>query len=535
MDAQRIIILKDVLQQPRISSHTTVINYPQLINWIKRGIFLLHLWRYKEARLLTYRLDVLPNPFLTAVFLRLLSRKTCFLDDEQGRSMEITIALLFKLLYRCLKDLHRKSGLISKVEWEIMCLAASDGDHSNRPSLNISARPVYLRTDLWFGVRSGGSVGHTAGVLNQLDQFSGKPVFLATAAIPTVRDDLEIHYISPEAAFWDFRELPSLHFNETFERNARKLLNGERLSFIYQRYSLNNYSGVALSRELKLPFVLEYNGSEIWIHRKWMRRLKYESLSERIELLNLKGADVVVVVSQAMKDELVARGIDPKKILVNPNGVDPEKYNPEVDGSRVRRTHNISNKDIVVGFIGTFGPWHGAEVLVEAFGKLIQAYPTYRNRVRLLMIGDGMKMGQVKEQVVRFALEEVGILTGLVDQNEGPAYLAACDMFVSPHIPNPDGTPFFGSPTKLFEYMAMGKGIVASDLEQIGEVLEHGATAWLVNPGDVESLTMGLKTLIDDEDLRYKLGLAARREAVAKYTWQEHTKKIIERLEEQYG
>jgi glycosyltransferase involved in cell wall biosynthesis len=108
-------------------------------------------------------------------------------------------------------------------------------------------------------------------------------------------------------------------------------------------------------------------------------------------------------------------------------------------------------------------------------------------------------------------------------------------MFVSPHIPNPDGTPFFGSPTKLFEYMAMGKGIVASDLEQIGEVLEHGATAWLVNPGDVESLTMGLKTLIDDEDLRYRLGLAARREAVAKYTWQEHTKKIIERLEEQYG
>jgi glycosyltransferase involved in cell wall biosynthesis len=535
LNAERIIILNDVLQQPRASTNTAIVNYTKLISWIKRGIFLLHLLRYKEARLLTYRLDVLPNPFLTAVFLRLLSRKTCFLDDEQGRSMEITVALLFKLLYRCLKDLHRRSGLISKVEREIMSLAASNDDHSKRVSLNISARPVYLRTDLWFGVRSGGSVGHTAGVLNQLDRVSGKPIFLATAVIPTVRDDLEVHYISPDDAFWDFRELPTFYFNDAFESDARKLLSGEKLSFIYQRYSLNNYTGVKLSRYYNIPFVLEYNGSEIWIHRKWMRRLKYESLSERIELLNLKGADVVVVVSQVMKDELVARGIHPQKILVNPNGVDPEKYNPEIDGSRIRRTYNLSDKDIVVGFIGTFGPWHGAEVLVEAFGKLIQAYPAYRNRVRLLMIGDGVKMGQVKEQVVRFALEEVCILTGLVDQNEGPSYLAACDTFVSPHVPNPDGTPFFGSPTKLFEYMAMGKGIVASDLEQIGEVLEHGATAWLVIPGDVASLTTGLKTLIDDEELRHRLGIAARREAVAKYTWQEHTKRIIERLEEQCG
>ena len=68
-------------------------------------------------------------------------------------------------------------------------------------------------------------------------------------------------------------------------------------------------------------------------------------------------------------------------------------------------------------------------------------------------------------------------------------------------MPNPDGTPFFGSPTKLFEYMAMGKGIVASDLEQIGEVLEHGRTAWLVPPGDVDALADGLRRLIDDPAL----------------------------------
>jgi glycosyltransferase involved in cell wall biosynthesis len=80
--------------------------------------------------------------------------------------------------------------------------------------------------------------------------------------------------------------------------------------------------------------------------------------------------------------------------------------------------------------------------------------------------------------------------------------------------------------------MAMGRGIVASDLDQIGEVLQHGKTGWLVKPGDMESLWMGLKTLVDDEKLRTGLGLAAREEVIRKYTWQEHTHRIIEKLME---
>jgi glycosyltransferase involved in cell wall biosynthesis len=251
----------------------------------------------------------------------------------------------------------------------------------------------------------------------------------------------------------------------------------------------------------------------------------------RIEFLNLQAASVVVVVSQPLKDELVGRGIDRDKILVNPNGVDPERYSPEVDGSRVRAQYLLDGKT-VVGFIGTFGRWHGAEILAEAFGKLLQKYPENQERVKLFMIGDGITMPLVKENVEKFAIKESCILTGLIPQKEGPKYLAACDILVASHKPNPDGTPFFGSPTKLFEYMAMGKGIVASDLNQIGEILKHDDTAWLVKPGDVESLEHGLKILIDNEHLRNRLGKAARQEVVTKYTWKEHTRKIIEKLKE---
>ena len=88
-----------------------------------------------------------------------------------------------------------------------------------------------------------------------------------------------------------------------------------------------------------------------------------------------------------MKDELIARGIDPEVIIVNPNGVDPDTYSPAVDGTAVRQRFDLVGKR-VVGFIGTFGPWHGAEVLAAAYGGCSPAARPPQS-TRLFMIGDG--------------------------------------------------------------------------------------------------------------------------------------------------
>jgi glycosyltransferase involved in cell wall biosynthesis len=232
-----------------------------------------------------------------------------------------------------------------------------------------------------------------------------------------------------------------------------------------------------------------------------------------------------------MKDEIIKRGISEDKVLVNPNGVDIDKYSPDIEGSFIRQKYNLKDK-VVIGFIGTFGQWHGAEVLAEAFGRIIQKFPAYRENLRLFMIGDGITMPKVKENLNTYGIMHESILTERIPQEEGPVHLAACDILVAPHIPNPDGTPFFGSPTKLFEYMAMGKGIVASNLDQIGEVLEHEKTAFLVTPGDVKDLMKGICALVEDEHVRLELGKNAREEVVAQYTWKEHVKRTVHGLEE---
>ncbi|MBI5049150.1 MAG: glycosyltransferase family 4 protein [Deltaproteobacteria bacterium] len=530
----RLFITYNTSNVPAVSITSLLVTLEALREWATSGKIILHLFRYTHVELSTYRSDVIPRPFFVKLVLRLLSRGESIVKDDLGHTEQITLLSLTICFLNFLKDAWRKRGALKDILNHVSRLEKSSIKPSTAMNINLAASPVYLRTDLLFGISSGGSIGHISGVLNNLNNFTGNPIFLTTDAIPTVRHDIETRYLQPNQHFWDFAELPPLLVNRTFEKQANTLLADNKPAFVYQRYCWNNYTGLTLAQRFHVPFILEYNGSEIWVARHWSKPLKYEALAERIELLNLRAADVIVVVSEPLRVELVGRGIDRNRILVNPNGVDSERYKPEMDGSVVRNKFALNGKT-VIGFIGTFGRWHGAEVLAEAFGRLLKEYPVYRDSVRLLMIGDGMTMPQVKENLAKYNVNDSCILTGRIPQEEGPAHLAACDILASPHVPNPDGTPFFGSPTKLFEYMAMGKGIVASDLDQIGEILKHDKTAWMVKPGDAQSLMLGLKKLIDDAALREQLGQSARRDVVANYTWEKHTRKIIEKLKQVTG
>ena len=183
----------------------------------------------------------------------------------------------------------------------------------------------------------------------------GPPIFVTTDDVPTVDPGIEQHLIAPFEAFWNFKELPAFVLNDTLEAGIARVLAGRTPSFVYQRYSLNNFTGLRVARRLGVPLVLEYNGSEIWMSRHWGRPLKYERLSERIERLNLRAADLVVVVSRAIKEEVVSSGVAEARVFVNPNGVDTDRYRPDISGLDVRRRYGL-NDFIVFGFIGTFGP-----------------------------------------------------------------------------------------------------------------------------------------------------------------------------------
>jgi len=525
----RLIVYRDAVEAADDRCEAEVVDFNVLKRWVQTGELVRRLLRYESAEMRVYALPVLGRWLPGALVLRVLARGRVEFTDAQGSRTRITARLLLQMSRTAVRDALRSKHVVARIARGV------PEDFSTRVRcLPQDGIPLYLRTDFAFGVRSGGSLGHIAGVLNNLDAFGEKPLLITSDRIVTARPDIETHVVWPQPEFRDFGELWSLAYNEHLLPRVREIVGDRQIRFVYQRYSHNNFVGLAFAAERNVPFVLEYNGSEVWMARHWGRRLKHEALAEKIELANLHGADLVVVVSRAMRDELVERGIDPDKILVNPNGVDPEMYRPDTDGTEVRERYGLEGTT-VVGFIGTFGRWHGAEVLVDAYGRLLARRPDLRERTRLLMVGDGVTMPECRAVVERHGIADNVVFTGIVPQEQGPEYLAAMDVFASPHVPNPDGTPFFGSPTKLFEYMAMGRGIVASDLDQIGEVLEHGRTAWLVKPGDPYDLSRGIERLIDDPALRTELGRAARADAVAKHTWLQHTRRIIEALEARCG
>jgi glycosyltransferase involved in cell wall biosynthesis len=409
---------------------------------------------------------------------------------------------------------------------------------------------LYLKPTLTFGTPVGGSVGHVAGVVNGLSRRGIRVSLMTSSPQPLV--DHEVRQVRVDQSFLPAypHELNFHRYSRIFARAAAASVRENRPDFLYERYTLNDLTGVWLRRRFGLPLVLEFNGSEVWAQKHWGRRLRFEGTALRIERANLREADLVVVVSEEVRKQAVEAGAPEERVLVYPNCIDPSVFDParfDTESRReVRRRLGIPDEADVFTFVGTFGQWHGTDILASAIRRLLDSgQPRLSSRnLHFLFVGDGELATKTREILGPDLGRPFVTLAGYRPQTEAPAILAASDILLSPHVPNADGSPFFGSPTKLFEYMAMARPIVASDLDQIGHVLRgwrpgepalnsprDEAAAILVEPGDVASLVEGIRraaALAGPE--RREMGALARRFVLSSYTWERNVRAVIERL-----
>ena len=373
-------------------------------------------------------------------------------------------------------------------------------------------RIMYLRSTPGPGTQVGGAASHIKGVVEGLIQLGASVEMVSNDRIAGFdRTKAPVTLIDPVSS-GGTRAMFDINNNLNFTRALLPLINGSAPDFMYQRYARFSWAGVVAALKTRRPLFLEYNGSEVWVGRHWDRVGKLDLL-ERYERLNLQAATRIFVVSEVERRNLENRGIASNKIVINPNGVDTDVFHPNVGGANVRHTLGLTNGDVVVGFVGTFGPWHGVLVLADAIKSIPCDSP-----LRFVFVGNGSLHSDV-QQILQCEVEKRRVIfTGPVDHKDVPALLDACDVLASPHVPLTDGSEFFGSPTKLFEYMAMSKGIVASRLGQIGDVLVDGETAFLVEPGDAKALALAIQHLAESKSLRNRLGEKARETAVRNYT-----------------
>jgi glycosyltransferase involved in cell wall biosynthesis len=390
-----------------------------------------------------------------------------------------------------------------------------------------SARPRSVLVP-WSGSLAGGvggSVSHATGILAAMRR-SGLRVHLISEFEPPPQlaaavDEFEVLPPVP-AAYRITREVRRLAGNRSFRERLSATLQELDEPMVYSRHQAMATAAADAADAAGVPLVLEWNASERWAIENWTRlpaRLKRVvapaiGVTERSVV---RRSSVVAAVSRIAAGMAVESGAPAERVIVSPNAVDPDLVDRAVAAGVPEPTRDT----IRVGWIGTFGAWHGSGCLIEALARAGSA-------PEAVLVGDGVERADSERLAVELGIAGRVRFTGRLANADALRELSSCDVLACPTVPLAGGQPFFGSPTKLFEYMALGRAIVASRIGQIEEVLEDGRTGVLVSPGSPSELAAALDRLAADRAEREELGLKARRAVEASHTWHERATAILD-------
>jgi glycosyltransferase involved in cell wall biosynthesis len=239
---------------------------------------------------------------------------------------------------------------------------------------------------------------------------------------------------------------------------------------------------------------------------------------------------LVVVLTSFLRQQFLDMSFSSDQVIVLPDGVDLDLFEGLPSKEDCRRRLGLPLERPIIGYIGRFRTLEmekGIPELVEAMKDLSSV-----NGAELLLLCVGGPMDAVPaylELARRIGIPQDRLrFVDRVPNTEVPYWIRAFDVALAP-FPWVDHYAYFMSPLKLFEYMAAGVPILATDLPSIREVLRHGENAWLVPPGDPKALTEGIRHLLENSDLAERLARQAK-EDVRQYTWKRRAAVILQHV-----
>jgi glycosyltransferase involved in cell wall biosynthesis len=257
-----------------------------------------------------------------------------------------------------------------------------------------------------------------------------------------------------------------------------------------------------IKRKYSIPFVFQYSFPKgvYKVQEPEKRYLLYFGKFESyITKYILHKADLIFPISKWMREELVKEGIPESKMMSLPLGVNPELFSQNKDGMKIQEKYDLNDVQVIL-YIGTMDKLRALAIVIRAFSKIRKV----RDNVNLLMVGEGNDRPNLEELASTLGIQNDVIFTGQVSYSDVPDYIAAADICLCP-VPALSIYKV-SSPTKMFEYMAVGKPVVAiEEIPEQKEVIEESGGGILVK-FEVESFADGILELLDDPDVANEMG-----------------------------
>lgn len=308
-------------------------------------------------------------------------------------------------------------------------------------------------------------------------------------------------------------EIMEIAYNCYSYFSLKSAILAKRPDFIYDRYALFSIAPLFIARRYNINFILEINDATI-IQRS--RPLSLKWFARLIERKIFCNASALLTVSEYFKQLIInIYGIPPSKICVIPNAINPARF--QVSGN-----HNLCEElglygKYVIGVVGAFVPWHGIDFLVTSVQNILKE----RKDTKILLVGDGPVRSQIDTLVKGLKLQDHVKFTGFVPSSDVPKYISCMDICIMPDSNE------HGSPIKIFEYMAMGKPVIAPRYGPIEEIIQDDKTGILFTPRDKTGLCNAIQRLLNNSELKNKIETSARDYVFSYHTWTANVKKIL--------
>ncbi|NET34446.1 MAG: glycosyltransferase [Cyanothece sp. SIO1E1] len=295
---------------------------------------------------------------------------------------------------------------------------------------------------------------------------------------------------------------------------------GGQIDWVYERFSPFVMLGKPFKRR-GIPWVLETHAPLFYEGKTERQTTVLEGLARRLELQAYRECDALVCISEALKEIILQEAnIPPEKVLVLPNAVDLDRFNP------VSITPKRLFSGFTIGFVGRLYAWHGLDLLLEAVHELRREHLD----ISLVVVGDGLVRREWEAKARDLGIASQVNFVGQVPWHAVPQYIAGFDVGYIGNIKMRVGA-MYHSPLKLYEYMAMAKPVVASAFDDAKRIVREYETGFLFEPGHKEDLKLALRRAYECRGQLPKMGQCARVAVETEHSWSKRVQDMITHLE----